>query len=681
MTNGTAVSGHEVLQQLLGTVEVARVAIVDDAFDVFEGQGLSEREKVDLWSHTEFNDDAKAELSQFAPEVTGPEDFTSSLIGQFLEKSNDCPKFNEIWDQSTAGLRLDEEFTPIKNLTGFLRGAIELEVRELQSDFETDTLLEFEPQIIFWDWHLGQEQNETAEDATIQSETPRPVQESIEKILDVLGVWNEKPRPLIVLMSSKPGLRDRAPEFCRKSGILRGMFQVMPKRVMRNTFDLQMHLHLFAESLTSGRRVQEFMDALRNNIDCVSARFLESISDLSLTDYAYIQSLSLQNDGHPLGDYLTWLFSAYFGQMLFADSLERERGRLDELMFARALASVELPTDRLTDVYHSALFDTSVGSIDVHPQGTDDPDSSIPILGLGDVFERRSVDADSDEGESESKPDVLMIINAQCDLVFSPISDSRSSNLRNSILLLPGHLKSISKQISDRSKPKTELYRHDNGINYRIEWDPKTVRAVTLSDFSESMGEEYCRVARLRMPYALEVQRAFTSNLTRVGMPVMPPIYQNVAVKVLKNGLNDPKLEATRELRAEETAFLLLTKDPEDANKIVRQCVLTLPLIRFIRQLLEERLAEMLNALQENNGNSENSSNQIEALKRALNNHTNWMSLTSPFDLPSTNRRKQFISNKVQVMIGKNVGDEPGGGAIATVSIELDESSLQEDVN
>ena len=155
MTNGTVASGHEALRQLLQTEEVTRVAIVDDAFDAFEGQGFSEDEKVDLWSHTEFNDDAKVELSQFAPEVTGPEDFTPSLIGQFLEKSNDCPKFNEIWVQSTAGQRLAEEFAPIKNLTGFLRGSIDLEVRELQSDFETNTLLEFEPQIIFWTGILG----------------------------------------------------------------------------------------------------------------------------------------------------------------------------------------------------------------------------------------------------------------------------------------------------------------------------------------------------------------------------------------------------------------------------------------------------------------------------------------------------------------------------------------------
>ena len=509
------------------------------------------------------------------------------------------------------------------------------------------------------------------------------MQASIEKILEVLGAWNDTPRPLIVLMSSKPGLRDRAPEFCRNSAILRGMFQVMPKRVMRNTFDLQMHVHLFAESLTSGRRIQEFMDALRNKIDDVSATFLDNISDLSLTDYAYIQSLSLQNDGHPLGDYLTWLFSAYFGQMLFADSLEQERGKLDKLTFAKALASVELPTDRLTDVYHSALFDTSVGSVDVHPRETDGPDSSIPILGLGDVFERKPDDVDSDEMESESKPDVLMIINAQCDLAFSPISDSRSNNLRNSVLLLPGYLKSISKQISDRSKPKTELYRHDNDINYRIEWDPKTVQAVPLSDFSKSMGEEYYRVARLRMPYALEVQRAFASNLTRVGMPVMPPIYQNVAVKVLKTGLVDHKLEATRDLEAVETAFLLLTKDPEDANKIVRQCVLTLPLVRFVRQLLDERLNDMRSRLQvEQQGNSGNSLNQqVVALERALNNHSNWMVLTSPFSLPRSNGRRQFISNKVQVMIGKDVGDEPGGGAIVTISLVMDESSPQEDVN
>ena len=164
------------------------------------------------------------------------------------------------------------------------------------------------------------------------------MQAAVTKARAILADWpSDRPKPLIVLMSSKPGVEAAAGVFCREAEILRGMFYAVPKSTLNDAFNLRLHLNLFAMSVPAGRRLQAFMDALRHEFLGARKRFLEAISDLTLTDYAYIQRLCLQNEGQPLGDYLLWLFSTYLGQLLFAEALKDVRNDLDSMTFEQAL--------------------------------------------------------------------------------------------------------------------------------------------------------------------------------------------------------------------------------------------------------------------------------------------------------------------------------------------------------
>jgi hypothetical protein len=51
---------------------------------------------------------------------------------------------------------------------------------------------------------------------------------------------------------------------------------------------------------------------------------------MSFEDYTYIQHLALQDDGHPLGDYMLWLDTSQLIDLLLGHrDVAKQRARLD----------------------------------------------------------------------------------------------------------------------------------------------------------------------------------------------------------------------------------------------------------------------------------------------------------------------------------------------------------------
>ncbi|MDE0078184.1 MAG: hypothetical protein OXO50_11740 [Caldilineaceae bacterium] len=688
MADNSVAADQDSLRKLLVDQGIRHVAIVDDAFDPIDVRDLSEDEKLSLWTTIETNDEVRNEISQLQLVVNSADDIDGELVARLLRGRARIPKFGVLWDKSQVANDIATELSGVETLARLLRELFDVEVREFGSTAETDQLIEYDPQLLFLDWHLGYDAVPTVEEATAGSEPPVAVQAATLKVKEILQGWpEEKPKPLIVLMSSRPSMPQDADEFCRRSNILRGMFHAVPKSALGEPFSLRMHMQLFAKSLPEGRRIQTFLDALRGKFQIVRDQFLDDISDLSLNDYSYIQSLTLKNDDQPLGDYLQQLFSSYLGQLLFAEALGDEWAELDVMTFGEALPSLAPPSGRLTKVYHTALFDTSVGSIDSHPLAAQTSDSAanyLPVLALGDILKRESTNGDAsceleateleqpleDGAGIAPKPDLFLLINAQCDLEIRPNSSSQLSVDERSILLLPGYLKLLLEANGDDSKPKTELYEHE-GSRYRIEWDTKKVLAIPHGQFNDwKLQEKLERVARLRLPYALEIQRAFAANLTRVGTLVTPPIYQPVAASLLR--ATEGIYTASSALQ-DEAAFLVFTKAGQ-------QCVLTIPLLAMLKEVLDERLADMraeFAQIQSSGDNPSNLERQIDALDRAIKNESKWATLRLPFDLPKMKSPKKFFDDRIQIVRGKREGDTCASKIVVAVSLDLDEVGSQ----
>lgn len=688
MADNAVAADQDPLRDLLEKQGIRRVAIVDDAFDPIEVRDLTTLEKQTLWATIEFNDQTRNEIAQLELEANGSDDITGGLVAKLLESRSKCPAFGALWDASDAAQNIAGGLSGVEPWAKHLREDLNLEVQKFGAAAETEKLTDFDPQLLFLDWHLGDDASPLAEEAITCSEIPAAVHVATGKVKEILQIWPvERPKPLIILMSSRDGMQQDASDFCRRSEVLQGMFYAVPKKKLGDFFSLRMHLHLFAMSLPEGRRIQKFFDTLRAKFEDVSSQLFEDISDLTLTDFSYIQSLSLQKDGQPLGDYLLWLFSTYFGQLLFAEALRVEGADLDAISFDEVLPSPGPPSDRLTKVYHSALFDTAVGPIRSHPLAVQTyPPAShdLSVLALGDILKRESpkecathnkevTEQDQplvDGAKIVQESDLLLVINAQCDLAVRPGSSHRPSDAEQSILLLPGYLKPLD---SDLKKfiAFTELYQHD-GVSFRIKWDTKKVLTIPHGQFAEWKDQMNCeRVARLRLPYALEIQRSFAAELTRVGTPVTPPILQPVAARLLL--ASDNAYNSASALQDGEAVTLVQTKTGQ-------QCVLTIPLLMRLKGLLDEELDAMrapCTQIQSTGDDSVHLNKKIEALERAIDNESKWATLRSPFDLPTINSPKKFFDERIQIVRGKRQGDPCSSKIVVAVSLDLDEVVTQ----
>ena len=681
MTDHQVPPQQSALKELLEQENIVRVAIVDDMVDLLDTLALSSPQREDLWERIESLPAAFAEIGQLGWDLSSsnaPTDLTDDCVRSLLQKRSQCPSFIEAWVGSDAGLQIDSGLRQVQDIVDNLEAIQGLDVKTFASDVEAEEVVAHDPQLIFLDWYLGEEAAPPVQEAIKTGVIPDPVKEAVEKAQAILDCWpGDKLYPLVILMSSRSWVEDHASEFCQLSGILRGMFHAVPKSRLTDSFQLRRHMHLFAMSLSPGRLVQKFVSALREKFKEVEAQFLGNISDLTLTDYAYIQSLSLQDDGQPLGDYLFWLLSGHLGQLLFSEALGEARADLDSMTFGQHLPNVGAPSDRLTEFYYSALFDTKVGPIAAHPQASSDSptDNNTPALSLGDLLLRLEKPLHDEEGGDgcsggehnsegqeeasvkEKMPDLFLLINPQCDLQFTPDSEERPADPNRSVLLLPGSLEPLQTTKGNQSRLKTELYLH-GGKSHRIEWDPKSVRAVSLGEFDAwKTGDryEYERSARLRLPFALELQRAFAENLTRIGAPVMPPIYQPVSASLLVPKPDERVYQKVEEL-PEGAVYLVLTREGP-------QCVLTFPSIVRVKEFLETRLEEMHQELQSENAGP-HLQDRIDALARAIFNDGEWARLQSPFKLVG-----RFFNDRVQVIRGGIEGKGCDSNVVVAVSI------------
>ena len=157
----------------------------------------------------------------------------------------------------------------------------------------------------------------------------------------------------------------------------------------------------------------------------------------------------------------------------------------------------------------------------------------------------------------------------------------------------------------------------------------------------------YERTARLRLPFALEIQRAFTANLTRIGMPVAPPIYQPVEVQLFYKG--EDRNHAVFEGPNDKLVFLAFTKDGE-------QCVLTMTCVMllmskidlFIKNIEEEEAQYSASTTPDDVKRLERLRRRKDELHTSRKNYNSWLQMLTPFELrPGTEKVFDGVSVKI----------------------------------
>ncbi|UXN67935.1 hypothetical protein N8A98_02455 (plasmid) [Devosia neptuniae] len=157
------------------------------------------------------------------------------------------------------------------------------------------------------------------------------------------------------------------------------------------------------------------------------------------------------------------------------------------------------------------------------------------------------------EGNAEGKPrlslslgDVILetdgvksrayiVINPQCDLAESPLY-KRQIDDEHSIFLVPGAIVPLdTAERAARKETADTPFFHVGDVKGRVHWDGKKQLSVPYGEFSAWMDQKARRrAARMRAPYALALQTAVHSDLTRVGLPAPPPLFEPMTIEVYK---------------------------------------------------------------------------------------------------------------------------------------------------
>lgn len=659
----------------LDTKGIRRVFVVDDAFDNPRRSDFTRNELAEFWNELELE---SAEQREMLEKTLGlvprsEDEIDDEGVAALYQQRDNLGSIQPAFERHLR-VPLSEKHDHLKPLVDELKD-LGLDVVCLGT---TVSVAPGEVQLIFLDYYLGAPRD----DASVER-----ARAFVSELLKTYSVGSEK--PLVVLMSSDDDVKTVAEQFRRQTDIVGGMFYFLPKSDLTDRVRLLLDLDMLAMALPDGHLVQKFIDTIEDRISAIVPEFLTDIKRLNLDDYVYIQRLSLQADGHPLGDYLLWLYSAYFGHLLFERALGTERRELDRMTFDEWVPSQFVPSTQLTAMYNAALFDMTVDPLGPHPrqpqvvadeemqpeegQGCTSPEQEDELSapqdiggnGLEGSLDGREI---SDEGVekatilpyfnmgdifiSSETAELLMVCNPACDLEFTP-DDRRLPNPEESILFIPGTLEKLG-QPPGSPTLRTELFQY-NGDSYRILWLPKHLRAIPYRAVENWLSEhKFGRVARLRMPFSLEIQQYFANQLTRVGVPVPPPFYRPLQVAVYQRG-SGGSYERLIIAESERDAFIVSARSGED------KCVFIPGLVRALQRIVGEigsqELLTVDGELEEQEMKRRKRVNRrIRKARSSASDFGGWREVAEIFALPGKGATKKFDRTGITVGHATSIG-------------------------
>lgn len=506
MTTKDNVSTHPVAKRLR-QAGITSVAVIDDAFNTPELEDLT-AEIEDFWAEIVRDESAFAELNALHPGFENEDDINEELIKKLWIQTLDEEQSSLLVScKSTLFSRQFENIADLEPLVDYLTG-IGMTPSRLGTD---DDFTNEELKLVFLDFFLesaptrpSPEEVESAirqfVDGTAESPAMRA---SIDKAKEILKRNNEA---FIILMSSKENVQMAKERFRQETGLIEGMFDYIPKEQLASERDLNLRLGTSAASLPARHDIQNFVISLEASIQKASKEFIDRIKKLSFEDYLYTYSLSLREEGHPLGDYMSKLYGSSLAHLVHNNAQVIEaKDKLDKIDIEAYVPWKTAPSNHLAEMYSLSLTEPGTSS-------------NTTQLRLGDLY-------------VSGTKNVLLVINADCDLARLPSTpDSQSAN-GLSILLHPGCLVPIEEKVQAKYKVTNLVFLKEKP--HKIVWDYDGVFTKKYSELEEWLDSEgYSKEARLITPHALQIQQHYAANLTRVGMPVATPFLRPATVQV-----------------------------------------------------------------------------------------------------------------------------------------------------
>jgi hypothetical protein len=500
----------ESVAEIFKTQNIASIAIIDDAFNA--ASSISPGEAQSLYEQFSVVPEIEQAFQELALPLEGGESLTAEAIAK-LGAAIGSPGALAALELLKVGSRSRRE--RLRQLAGNLR-KLGVSVTSIAAEKATKakkSIVADDVNVVLLDYDLG--------DASTGAGLSRGIAKRIYE-----QFRNAERPPLVILMSSQALAEKDVAAFQKGTKVLSGMFYFVPKDDLFDEERRNYRLAAFARSLITGQTLQVFVSKVEAALDEAREKVFDDVRSLSISDFTYLKMLRLHEDGEPLGEYLMWLMSAHLlNYVLSADDVHDSETKLNALTFDHLPPTQAEPSPNLAMLYSSAVMRDM-------PELPADKKQQSGSLQFGDLF--------------RAKDKVWLCITATCDLAFGPTRPLRS---KRSVLLIPGKLVPIETELTpfERRMPRTELVWLDKKV-FRILWDTKEVARSDWGDIHKwQKGKEAKRIARLHAPFALEIQRLFTADLSRIGMPVPPPLYSPVMIKLTCLDEHGAELELTGE--------------------------------------------------------------------------------------------------------------------------------------
>lgn len=573
----TLVSSSNFVTRLLASNDKKTAAVIDDAFDKITENEIEVEDILAL----QIDRDADLQLLLDKLGITRPSD--SQIEDDEEVRAN---YLNELWNARTSEPKLFEPISELfharlqkdHDLTLICENLEKLGVKvwRFSSDVTQDQLTTGEDRyfdFVFIDYFLGPDGDAGA------------VRNAERKIQEIHTRCPTPNKPITVLMSSNDDVIKYKEQFRQNAKLVEGVFRFSAKSALKDAHLISLVVVALINEFTERHEIQDYVNALCLSADNALQRFKNDVRSLNIEDYVFIQHLGLNTDEQPLGDYVTWLYGSYWEQLLLRDaSVVEHQEKLNSLFNSKFPILHGQLSPKIADIYMNALFEepgditnnvrqlAKAKAVLNRPENnlatyelmTATMDSSLN-LNLGDIFIK-----------SATEP-VWMVINAQCDLARAYLTPDQS------IVLVPGNLIAWESPISNKSI-RTEFFRLNNH-SYRIVWDLKKVETRPFNKIWKwKQKQEYKRHYRLKLPFALEVQRSFTAKLGRIGLPVPPPIAESIEIEVYAA----PNGSIPVQIIPPNSTYLSRVGWRSDDNPAESKMVFTLPFVYSLGKILPE---------------------------------------------------------------------------------------------
>ena len=506
MTTTNTNSEHPVTRRLQ-MAGIRSAVVIDDAYNTPDFDDLTAK-IADFWAAIVREESALTELKALKEGFEGEDDIDEELINALWTRTLNEEQSSLLFPCKNTLFSLQlENLADLAPLVGYLK---RIGVTPILLGTKAD-LPEEQLKLFFLDFFL---------DPATASPSPGEIEAAIREFLDgtpenpsiqasitmAKEILRKNDDAFIILMSSKENVEVARDRFRQETDLIEGIFDYVPKEKLADERELNLILGISAASWTERQDIQRFVNAFETSLTEASSQFIDLIKSLSFEDYMYIYSHSLHEDGHPLGDYMSWLYKSLLGHLVHdqVQVIETQK-RLDDINMEAYVPLKRAPSKHLVEMYSLSLTEPG-------------PSSNLTQLRLGDLYVNRT-------------KDVLLVINADCDLARLPPSpDSQSPDVL-SILLHPGRLEPVEKKFGHEHKVTKFFFLEEEP--YQIVWYYEGVFTKKYCELHKWLCDEgYSKKARLITPHALEIQQHFAAKLTRVGMPVAPPFSRPATVQV-----------------------------------------------------------------------------------------------------------------------------------------------------